>query len=132
VVPADRLAGPDTAARRGRAPDEWEAGDRSVRPPRHRGVPVAAPPPASSARAIARYLVGLRPILTDACGIRNDWVRRLGLLIQEAHSGDVGRVARGSGALGREFGVLFRNTRSRIHLLGPPAECDVRHASVRA
>jgi hypothetical protein len=100
--------------------------------PRHRGVAIAAPPPASSARVIARYLVGLRPILTDACQTRNDWVRRLGLLIQEAHSGDVGRVARGSGTLGREFGDLFRNTRSRIDLLGPPAECDVCHAAVRA
>jgi hypothetical protein len=90
------------------------------------------PVPASSARAIARYLVGLRPVLGDACAIRNEWVRGLGLLIQEAHSGDALRITRGSGGLGREFGQQFRHTRSRIDLLSPPPECDVCHAAVRA
>jgi hypothetical protein len=81
---------------------------------------------------MARYLIGLRPVLTDACATRNEWVRRLGLLIQETRSGDIARVARGAGALGREFGDLFRNARSRINLLTPPPECDLCHVSVRA
>jgi len=90
------------------------------------------PVPASSARAIARYLVGLRPVLGDACAARDEWGRRLGLLSQGAHSGDAPRLARGSGRLGRQFGELFRHTRSRIDLLSPPPECDVCHAAVRA
>src|SRR5207302_8907527 len=84
------------------------------------------------ARAIARYLVGLRPILGDAGQTRSEWVRGLGLLIQEAQAGDALRIARGSGSLGREFGDQFRHTRSRIDLLSPPPECDLCHAAVRA
>jgi len=89
-------------------------------------------PPTSSARLIARYLIGLRPVLADACATRGDWVRGLGHLIGQAQSGDVGKVARGAGQLGRDFGDRFRNTRSRLELLAPPPECDLCHASVRA
>jgi hypothetical protein len=92
----------------------------------------ASAPQPSSARAIARYLIGLRPILHDACAVRNDWVKRLGVLIDEARSGDVSRVSRGAGQLGRDFGDQFRNVRSRIDLLAPPPECDVCQAAVRA
>ncbi|HEY3108546.1 MAG TPA: hypothetical protein VGL23_07320 [Chloroflexota bacterium] len=88
--------------------------------------------PASSGRAIARYLVGLRPVLGDACAARDEWVRRLGLLSGGAHSGEALRVARGSGRLGCEFGQLFGQTRSRIELLSPPPECDLCHAAARA
>jgi len=88
--------------------------------------------PTSSARAIARYLVGLRPVLGDACATRNEWVRRLELLVEGAHSEDALRIARRSGSLGREFGQRFRQARSRIDLLSPPPECDLCHAAVRA
>jgi hypothetical protein len=76
--------------------------------------------------------VGLRPILADACGERNRWVRQLGVLIDQARTGNVMLVARGAGNLGREYGHLFREIKSRIELLRPTPECDVCHAAVRA
>ena len=94
--------------------------------------PRARPADPSSARAIARYLVGLRPVLTDACAIRAQWVHRLGQLISDARSGNVARVTNGSGALGRDFTSQFRAVRGRIDILMPPPECDLCHASVRA
>ena len=68
----------------------------------------------SSARNIARYLVGLRPVLTDACSVRADWVHRLGVLMADAKTGNAMRVTQGAGTLGREFGQKFRAVRSRI------------------
>jgi hypothetical protein len=86
----------------------------------------------SSARNIARYLVGLRPVLTDACAVRADWVHRLGVLMADAKTGNVLKVTQGAGALGREYGLKFRAVRSRIDILNAPPECGVCHASVRA
>ena len=86
----------------------------------------------SSARNIARYLVGLRPVLTDACSVRADWVHRLGVLMADAKTGNVLKVTQGAGTLGREFGQEFRAVRSRIEILNAPPECDLCHAAVRA
>jgi hypothetical protein len=86
----------------------------------------------SSARSVARYLVGLRPVLTDACSVRADWVHRLGVLMADAKTGNVLKVTQGAGMLGREFGQKFRAVRSRIDILNAPPECDLCHASVRA
>jgi hypothetical protein len=86
----------------------------------------------SSARNIARYLVGLRPVLTDACTVRADWVHRLGVLMADAKTGNVQKVTQGAGTLGREFGLKFRAVRSRIDILNAPPECALCHASVRA
>lgn len=91
-----------------------------------------AGPAGSSARVIARYLISLRPILADACAARNEWVRRLGLLLGEARGGDAGRVARLAGSLGIEYGEAFRHARARIQVMSAPAECSVCHAAVRA
>ncbi len=95
--------------------------------PRPRG----APDP-SSARSVARYLVGLRPVLTDACAVRAEWVHRLGQLMADARTGNAAKVTAGAGALGRDFGSQFRGVRARIDILTPPPECDLCHASVRA
>lgn len=86
----------------------------------------------SSAQVIARFLVGLRPILVDACKVRNDWVKALGVVINEARSGDAMRVARKAGRLGSDFAPAFRVVRARLDQLNAPPECDVCHASVRA
>lgn len=86
----------------------------------------------SSPQAVARYLVGLRPLLVDACEERGEWVRELGRLIEQARSGNALRVSRGAGELGRSFGDRFRLVRSKMDLLRPPPECDLCHASVRA
>lgn len=83
------------------------------------------PPDRESAQAVARYLVGLRLILADASGERNRWVRQLGVLIDQARTGNVVLVARGAGNLGREYGQLFREIKARIELLRPTPECDV-------
>lgn len=86
----------------------------------------------SSARSVARYLVGLRPVLTDACAIRADWVHRLGMLMADARTGNAAKVANGAGQLGREFGQKFRAVKARIEILHAPPECDLCHAAVRA
>lgn len=86
----------------------------------------------SSARNVARYLVGLRPVLTDACAVRADWVHRLGVLMADARTGNAVKVTQDAGALGREFGQKFRAVRARIDILNAPPECDVCHAAVRA
>lgn len=86
----------------------------------------------SSPQAVARYLIGLRPVLRDATSERNEWMRQLGMLIEHARSGNTLRVARVAGQLGRGFGERFRHTRSRLELLNPPAECDVCQAAARA
>lgn len=88
--------------------------------------------PASSAQVIARYLIGLRPILVDACTVRNAWVKALGVVINEARSGDAPRVARKAGKLGSDFAPAFRGVRTRIDQLNAPPECDVCHAAVRS
>ena len=94
--------------------------------------PRPGPTDPSSARSVARYLVGLRPVLTDACAVRAAWVHRLGQLIAEARSGNAARVTNGAGALGRDFTGQFRAVRARIDILMPPPECDLCQASVRA
>ena len=71
-------------------------------------------------------------MLAEACGQRNEWVRQIGLLIEQARSGNVVRIAQGAGQLGRDFGERFRHSRSRLELLRPPPECDVCQAAVRA
>lgn len=86
----------------------------------------------SSARNVARYLVGLRPVLTDACAVRADWVHRLGVLMADARTGNALKVTQGAGQLGREFGQKFRAVRSRIDILNAPPECGLCHAAVRA
>jgi hypothetical protein len=86
----------------------------------------------SSPQAVARYLIGLRPILADACAERTEWMRQLGLLIEHARSGNALRVARAAGQLGRDFAERFRVTRTRVEQLNPPVECDLCQASVRA
>ena len=86
----------------------------------------------SSARNVARYLVGLRPVLTDACSVRADWVHRLGVLMADARSGNAARVHNGAGMLGREFGQKFRAVKARVEILNAPPECDLCHAAVRA
>jgi hypothetical protein len=81
---------------------------------------------------MARYLVALRPTLLEACNHRNDLVKRIGVLMVDAKSGDLRRVVQGAGQLGGEFGTRFRQSSNRLQALKPPSACDVCHATMRA
>jgi hypothetical protein len=90
------------------------------------------PLPVSSARATARYLLGLRPVLGQARAARERWVGGLGPLIEAARAGDALRAAREAGGLGRELGELCGQARARIDRLSPPTGCERCHAAARA
>ena len=90
---------------------------RMGRPGRDAGAP------ASSARAVARYLVGLRPILAEACAARGEWVGRLGALVEAARptpragrrlAGELGRAFSSASSAGRR---LDRSPPARVRAL---------------
>jgi hypothetical protein len=88
--------------------------------------------PASSARAVARYLVGLRPALAEACAARGEWVGQLGALVAALRPDDRARAAGLAGELGRAFEQRFERAAERLDRLAPPPECGRCHAAVRA
>jgi len=78
----------------------------------------------ASPRAVADYLVALRPILADAVESRRVFIRQLGLLIEEARHGGRALVAQSAGRIGREHGPVFQQLRTRIERLRAPAGCE--------
>jgi hypothetical protein len=50
----------------------------------------------ASPRAVALYLVGLRPALGSALLARQEWVRRMGVLMEDARRGNTSVVATGA------------------------------------
>jgi hypothetical protein len=89
-------------------------------------VATAATHPASP-RAVAAYLVGLRPALSGALLARQEWVRRMGALMEDARRGNPATVASGAGRLGAEFGGRFRESLAVLARLTPPPSCVEAH-----
>jgi hypothetical protein len=81
----------------------------------------------SSPRAIAAYLVALRPTLAASLLARQEWVRRMGVLMEDARRGNAATVAAGAGRLGGEFGARFRDGVAALSRLTPPPACAVCH-----
>ena len=80
-------------------------------------------------RAVADYLLALRPILADAVESRRVFIRQLGLLIEEARHGGRALVAQSAGRIGREQGPVFHQLRTRVERLRAPPGCeDCQHA----
>lgn len=77
-----------------------------------------------SPRAIAEYLLALRPILNDAVEARRVFIRQLGLLIEEARHGGRAGVAQSAGRIGREQGPVFQQLRVRVERVHPPPGCE--------
>jgi hypothetical protein len=93
-------------------------------------APGARARPAGSPRAIADYLIALRPILADAVESRRVFVRQLGLLIEEARHGGRALVAQSAGRIGREQGPVFQQLRIRVERLPAPPGCEACHHAV--
>ncbi|HEY3109649.1 MAG TPA: hypothetical protein VGL23_12895 [Chloroflexota bacterium] len=89
------------------------------------GQPSARGP--STGRQIARYLRDLRPVLTAPRLARREWIREVGLLIDDARTGDPIALARRAGRQGREAVPIFREARRRLDDLSPPPECQALH-----
>jgi hypothetical protein len=81
----------------------------------------------STPREITRYLRDLRPILSAPRLARREWIREVGLLIEEGRKGDPIALARRAGRHGRNMSPIFREARRRLGELSPPAECQALH-----
>jgi hypothetical protein len=91
------------------------------------GVAPQPAPGASRARAVARYLRDLRPVLTAPRLARREWIRAVGLLLEDSRTGDTIGLARRAGRHGREAVAIFREARRRLDDLSPPLECRALH-----
>lgn len=85
---------------------------------------------ANSPRDIVNYLLHLRPVLQRTTQVRRDWIRDVGLLIEESRTGDPVSLARAAGRLGHGAIPLFREARLQVSQLRPPPECGAMHESV--
>ena len=83
-----------------------------------------------SPRAVAQYLSALRVVLVAAVGTRQEWVRRIGTLMEDARKGTKALVATSAGGIGRDFGVRFREARAELGRLTPTPSCVECHRSV--
>lgn len=86
----------------------------------------------ASARAIVGYLRELRPALTSPRAVRRDWIRDVGLIIEEARTGDPIALSRRAGLLGHNTMPVFREARRRMADLYPPPECAALHEAIGA
>jgi hypothetical protein len=91
------------------------------------GTVAPSAPRHASPRAVALYLVGLRPALGSALLARQEWVRRMGVLMEDARRGNTSVVANGAGRLGAEFGSRFRDSLAALSGLTPPPSCAQCH-----
>ncbi len=85
---------------------------------------------ASSPRAVAAYLISLKPVLTGATDTRQQWVRRIGLLMADTRYGNATSLAHAAGAIGREHISSFRETRRNLDRLRPPPTCQTCHLAL--
>jgi hypothetical protein len=78
-------------------------------------------------RAVARYLRDLRPVLTVPRQARREWIRAVGLLLDDSRTGDTIGLSRRAGRHGRDAIAIFREARRRLDDLSPPPECQPLH-----
>src|SRR5438067_4556188 len=78
-------------------------------------APAVAPPKAadSSPKAVAAYLVELRPLIARDAEHRRAFIREIGLLVEGARSGKPHEVAIAAGRVGRDYGMGFREAHQR-------------------
>jgi hypothetical protein len=84
----------------------------------------------SSAREVASYLVALRPILSSATEARRTWVKRIGVLMEDARKGNAAQVTRSAGSIGHDTAGVFRSGRARLEQMKPPRTCADCHRSL--
>jgi hypothetical protein len=81
-------------------------------------------------RRVAAYLRELRPVLSAPRLARRDWIRDVGLLIEEARTGDPITLSRTAGQYGHNGITIFREARRRLSDLDPPPECQALHQAI--
>ena len=86
--------------------------------------------PSSPPRDVVGYLLALRPIMQATTEQRRDWIRDVGLLIEESRTGDPITLARKAGRLGHTQIVAFRESRLQLSHLIPPPSCYQIHEAV--
>ena len=84
----------------------------------------------SSAREVASYLVALRPILSSATEARRTWVKRIGVLMEDARKGNAGLVTRSAGSIGQDTVGTFRTGRARLEQMKAPKTCAECHRAL--
>src|SRR5207244_7688888 len=61
---------------------------------------------------------------------RREWIRDVGLLIEEARTGDPITLSRTAGQYGHNGITIFREARRRLSDLDPPPECEQLHQAI--
>ena len=89
-----------------------------------------APNSAAGAREVVAYLLSLRPIMSHTTEERRTWIRDVGLLIEEARTGDPISLSRKAGQLGHAQIPRFREARVQHSHLVPPPSCYELHEAV--
>jgi hypothetical protein len=72
----------------------------------------------------------LSPTLTAPRTIRRDWIREVGMLIEESRTGDPITLAAQAGRYGHNTVPTFREARRRLNELMPPPECQGLHDAI--
>jgi hypothetical protein len=85
---------------------------------------------AAAAREVVGYLLALRPIMSATTERRRAWIREVGLLIEEARTGDPITLSRRAGQLGHAQLTAFREARVTHSHLVPPASSYELHEAV--
>jgi hypothetical protein len=80
--------------------------------------------------ALVRYLVGVRTVLHQAVEARRVFVREVGVLFEQARSGNGPAAAQATGRVGREQVGRFREARLAVQRLSPPAAGEQCHEAV--
>jgi hypothetical protein len=86
--------------------------------------------PGGSARAIATYLVSVRPLLQEVTDSRRAFIRHIGLLMEEARQASRAVVVQAAGRIGRDEGAGFRSLLAQIDGIAPPAGCEPCHSAL--
>lgn len=84
----------------------------------------------ASPREIARYLVTLKPQVARAIQVRQQWIKELGILLEEARHGNAQQVVTRAGRLGREHLPAFRDVRAAVERTRPPDGCEEVFAAI--
>lgn len=98
-----------------------------MRPGRHRALTSRQ---LSSPKAIAQYLVTVKPLLHEVTESRRAFIRHIGLLLEEARTAGRMVVVQAAGRIGRDEGQAFRQLKQHLELIPAPPPCDPCHRAI--
>lgn len=87
---------------------------------------------ATTPRALAAYLTGIRSLMEEATIIRRSWIRQIGMLILDARTKPSELVAPMVLRCGKENRELFVAFRKRLDGIATPPGCDACQAAFAA